>query len=335
MQIPSSAANNEYTSLYQNQSSLLASGAPSPASGDPPDQWIVVPGDRHETTLQLHGAAQVTASSFGPIFNDAPGQQPLEAFLADAGQGGAAWQASPADPRPWIEIRFNHSVSLSRITLTPLAGRYPEHRHQGRDLDGPWSGDRLIGPGGSTPEVPDAGGQQSLAPGHLGRPASTTRKRGSCRPGFAHIAIPGISVTQRWLVPADGPATPGWCRRTSSPHRCRTSSPSSRWPMTRQLFAPNSASPGLPSSPSPARPHPSNRPCWPPFSRPRVVRADTGGHAASSPFLAGPGPHQHRWAPLRDLGAGHGRCSFFATVLWPCPCVASVAPYAWGPAPTP
>ena len=199
----------EYTSLYQNQSSLLASGAPSPVSGSPPDQWVVVRGDRHETTLQLHGAAQITASSFGPFFSQAPGEQPLEAFLADAEQAGAAWQAWPTDPRPWIEIRFDHSVPLSLITLTPLRGRQQSGitKVQITTARGQVT-DRL---------APTAQPQEFRTPMGSSRwlrvtlvglrnPVGTASPAG---PGLAHIAIPGISVTQSWTVPADGPATPG------------------------------------------------------------------------------------------------------------------------------
>ncbi len=205
---------NSHYSPYQNQSSLLASGEPSPVTGDsslpsggPPDQWIVVPGDRHETTLQLRGAALITASSFGPVFNEAPGQQPLEAFLADAAQGGAAWEASPTDPRPWIEIRFDRSVTLSKITLTPMGGIF------------------------ATPitkvQITTARGQvthplaQPARPQELRTPHGASRwlritlvglrqpsGNGSPQPGLAHIAIPGVSVSQRWVVPDDGPTPP-------------------------------------------------------------------------------------------------------------------------------
>jgi len=198
----------EYTSLYQNQSSLLASGAPSPVSGSPPDQWVVVPGDRHETTLQLHGAAQITASSFGPFFSQAPGEQPLEAFLTDAAQAGAVWQAWPTDPRPWIEIRFDHSVPLSRITLTPLRGRQQSAITKVQiTTDRGQVTDRL---------APTAQPQEIRTPMGSSRWLRVTlvglhqpSGSGASQPGLAHIAIPGISVTQSWIVPADGPATPG------------------------------------------------------------------------------------------------------------------------------
>jgi arabinofuranan 3-O-arabinosyltransferase len=198
----------QYTTLYANQSSLLAPGQTS-QSGSPPDQWIVVPGARHETTVKLHGAAQITASSFGPIFNEAPGQQPLEAFLADARQVGAAWQASPDDPRPWIEIRFDQAVPLSRIRLTPLVGRLQTAvtkvqitTARGQVTD-PLA--RAV-----TPQefVTPAGDSRWLRVTLVGlrNPPATASPAG---PGLAHIAIPGISVSQSWIAPADGPATPG------------------------------------------------------------------------------------------------------------------------------
>jgi arabinofuranan 3-O-arabinosyltransferase len=205
--------NSQY-SLYQNQSNLLASGEPSPMTGDPslpsggpPNQWIVVPGDSHQTTVQLDGAEHITASSFGPVFYQAPGQQPLEAFLADAGRGGAAWEASPTDPRPWIEIRFDHSVTLSKIKLTPLAGIF-------------WTPITKV-------QITTARGQVTQPLARVARPQELRTPAGASRwlritlvglrrpsgnagaPGLAHIAIPGVSVSQRWVVPDDGPTTPG------------------------------------------------------------------------------------------------------------------------------
>jgi hypothetical protein len=198
----------QYTSLYENQSSLLAAGDTSPSSGGQPDQWIVVSGDRHETTLKLLGATQISASSFGPIFNEAPGQQPLDAFLDDAGQGGGAWEASPSDPRPWIAIRFDHSLPLSQIALTPLVGSFQNTFTKVQIT---------TARGGVTDQV-----SQADRPQEVRTPEGTTRwlrvtlvglrnppgtAIGS-GPGLAHIAIPGVTVTQRWIVPADGPTTP-------------------------------------------------------------------------------------------------------------------------------
>ncbi len=206
---------NSQFSPYQNQSNLLAPGEPSPVTGDPslpsggpPNQWIVVAGDHHETTLQLDGASQITASSFGPVFYQAPGQQPLEAFLADAGRGGAAWEASPTDPRPWIEIRFHHSASLSKITLTPLVGDF-------------WTAITKV-------QITTARGEVTQPLAQAARPQKLRTPEGASRwlritlvglrqpsgnafaaPGLVHIAIPGVSVNQHWVVPDDGPTTPG------------------------------------------------------------------------------------------------------------------------------
>ena len=196
----------QYTNLYNNESSLLAAGTPA---GKPPDQWIVVPGDSHETTLALHGAAQVSASSFGPTFGEAPGQQPLEAFLADANQGGGAWQATPADPRPWIQIRFDHSVPLSAITLTPLTGRIQTAvtKVQISTARGTVT-DRLRFEAKPQTVRTPAGRSSWLRVTLIGLRTPQGVPETSA-PGLAHIAIPGVSVTQTWITPSDGPATLG------------------------------------------------------------------------------------------------------------------------------
>ena len=199
----------QYTSLYQNESNLLAAGAPSASSGDPPDQWIVVTGDQHETTLKLLGAAQISASSFGPVFNDAPGQQPLDAFLDNASRVGGAWEASPTDPRPWIEIRFERSLPLSKVTLTPLATGLQTNFNKVRITTAKGQVTDPVEPAARAQVLRTPGGSsQWLRITLLGlrNPAGSASSSG---PGLAHVAIPGVTISQRWIVPADGPTTPG------------------------------------------------------------------------------------------------------------------------------
>ena len=106
-----------FSNLYNGVSYLLSPGQPAPLGGGKPQQWIVVPGAHHETVSQLSGAAAVTASSSGALFVSTPGDQPLAAFLDNA--AGAAWEATPTDAQPWIQIRFDHPIPLRQVTVTP------------------------------------------------------------------------------------------------------------------------------------------------------------------------------------------------------------------------
>src|SRR6202020_1144329 len=106
----------------------------------------------------------------------------------------SVWQASPTDARPWIEIRFDHSVPLSRITLTPLVGglqtaitkvRISTARGQVTDRLAQAARPQEL----RTP--PGSSGWLRVTLVGLRNPSDTTTPEG---PGLAHIAIPGISV---------------------------------------------------------------------------------------------------------------------------------------------
>ncbi|HEX4218855.1 MAG TPA: alpha-(1-_3)-arabinofuranosyltransferase family protein, partial [Acidimicrobiales bacterium] len=192
------------TNLYNQVSYLLAPGQPAPNGGGKPSQWIVVPGTSHETVSVLHGAATVSASSYGPVFEDVPGDQPLSPFLEDS--GGASWEAQPNDPRPWIEIRFDHAVPLHAITLTPSAKSSRVTAVQVSTDQGQVTSSLTKGTGPQS--VPTAPGSTRFLRVTI---VGMEGHRGilSAGPGFAHIGIPGIAVTQSWQVPDDQPATTG------------------------------------------------------------------------------------------------------------------------------
>ncbi len=188
-----------FSNLYNGVSYLLSPGQPAPLSGGKPKQWIVVPGTQHETVSQLSGAASISASSSGSLFVSNPGDQPLSAFLDNA--AGATWEATPTDARPWIEIRFDHPIPLREITVTPsTVGTTRITRVQ-------VATDR----GRITPSL-----EPGAAPQSLPTPIGSTRflritivgtqgPRSALLvgPGFAHIAVPGVAVTQSWRVPHD------------------------------------------------------------------------------------------------------------------------------------
>ena len=180
-----------FSDLYNGVSYLLSPGQPAPLTGGKPSQWIVVPGTQHETVSRLSGAASVSASSSGSLFVSTPEYQPLAAFLENP--AGATWEATPTDVQPWIQIRFNHPIPLREITVTPFAiGTSHITRVQ-------VSTDR----GHRTASL-----RPQAAPQSLPTPLGSTRflritivgmqdleSPSKCGPGFAHIAIPGVTVT--------------------------------------------------------------------------------------------------------------------------------------------
>ena len=188
-----------FSSLYNGVSYLLSPGQPAPLTGGKPQQWIVVPGAQHETVSQLSGAAAVSASSSGSLFVSTPGDQPLAAFIDNA--AGATWEATPTDARPWIEIRFDHPIPLREITVTPSTvgtsriTRVQVATERGQStasLEPRASPQSVSTPVGSTRflRLTIVGIQGPRSPLTVG-------------PGFAHIAIPGVTVTQSWRVPND------------------------------------------------------------------------------------------------------------------------------------
>ena len=175
-------------------------GNPRPLAGGKPQQWIVVPGVQHETVSQLSGAAAVSASSSGALFVSTPGDQPLSAFLDNA--AGAAWEATPTDAQPWIEIRFDHPIPVRQITVTPSAVGTSRVTRVQVSTD---RGERTSSTG--APERRHNRVSTPLGPTRFVRitivGTQGPRNPLSVGPGFAHIAIPGVTVTQSWRVPDD------------------------------------------------------------------------------------------------------------------------------------
>ncbi len=200
--------------LYDDASYVLTSREMAPTNAGTtggtkpsrPTQWEVVPGASHETVAVLHGAASVTSSSYGTPIDRLPGYQPLGAFLSHP--ESAAWAASATNvPDPWIQITFDHPVPVDHISIEPLD-------------DGPWrpvvTQVRVTTDRGSLTSslVPRQRLQTIPTP-----PGPTTRLRvtitafdkaaiagSDTGPGFAHIGIPGVKVSESWKLPDDGGA---------------------------------------------------------------------------------------------------------------------------------
>lgn len=192
----------QFSSLYENFSYLLSPGESVPGMSGPPKQWIVVPGVQHETVSKLIGALSVSASSYGPLFTSVPGNQPLSAFLNDS--GGAMWEASPDDRRPWIEIRFNQPVALRDVTIATAKPspfqtqitRVQIATDRGRVTS-------ILRPSGSSQLFPTPEGDTRFLRVTL---VGIREPKGSIfsGPAIDHIGIPDITVSQSWVVPDDG-----------------------------------------------------------------------------------------------------------------------------------
>ena len=224
-----------FSNLYNGVSYLLSPGQPAPFAGGKPQQWIVVPGVQHETVSQLHGAAAVSASSSGSLFVSTPGDQPLAAFIDNP--PGSAWEATPTDAEPWIEIRFDHPIPLRQIAVTPSAvGTTRVTRVQ-------VSTDR----GQRTSSLEPRATPQSLStPPGLTRSLRITivgtqgpRNPLTVGPGFAHIAIPGVTITQSWRVPNDVQSsgiTPTYLFSSPLPNQFDLFTPSDEEPQLSRTF---------------------------------------------------------------------------------------------------
>lgn len=188
-----------FSNLYNGNSYLLSPGQPAPLTGGAPQQWIVVPGTEHETVSQLTGAASVSASSSGSLFVSTPGNQPLAAFVDNA--AGATWESTPTDARPWIEIRFDHPIPLREITVTPSSLDSSRITSVQVSTD---QGQRTssLEPRSTPQAVPTPVGRTRVLRITI---VGTQGPRGplTVGPGFSHISIPGVTVTQSWRVPDD------------------------------------------------------------------------------------------------------------------------------------
>jgi arabinofuranan 3-O-arabinosyltransferase len=204
----------DFGQLYNQYSYVLAPGALAPTAAgtiggtipSPPKQWAVVPGEQHDATAVLRGAASITSSSYGTPIARIPGYQPLAAFVANPGDG--AWAASGTDPRPWIRIAFVRPIELRTITVEPLD-------------DGPWR--PLVTQIAVTTArgtvrsdlLPQAIPQQvRVVPGmsrflriEITRTLPPAEPNSPAGPGIARILIPGVRVTEAIALPDDVPAT--------------------------------------------------------------------------------------------------------------------------------
>lgn len=187
------------TALYDNQSVVMTA---QEARKGPVAQFAVVPGIEHQTVSKLDNVS-VRASSFGSQFSAMPGDQPLMAFLADA--QGASWVPTAADPAPWIEIDFPRAISITSVSVTPSVqpnqsvvtkiGVSTDAGSVTRSLAPRAVPQTLAVPAGKTRML-----RISLIGVQRGKSGTTTP------PGLRHIAIPGVTVTQTLVVPADPPA---------------------------------------------------------------------------------------------------------------------------------
>jgi arabinofuranan 3-O-arabinosyltransferase len=190
-----------FTRLYNNESNVLTPGE-ARQTGAVSNQFIVVPGIGHETVSRLSGNVSVSASSFGSALSSIPSDQPLSAFLADA--GGASWVAQADDAAPWIEIRFAHAIPVGTVEVTPLVEPYNAFVSSIRISTAAGSVTRRLGPA-QRPQsfaVPkaDTGFVKISLEG-----VEQDRKGVRLSAGLHHIAIPGVNVTQTLVLPSDRP----------------------------------------------------------------------------------------------------------------------------------
>ncbi len=203
----------DYGQIYNGYSYILTSNekAPGPSISNEtgkhpkaPKERTVVNGISHETVAIIHGAKSITASSYGSPVARIPGYQPLAAFLDHA--DNAAWASSGVNLHdPWIKITFNHPIYISHITVTPLD-------------DGPWrplttqvkittqAGSRIspTKPYQIPQQIPTAAGKTSWLKLTITRYKPPVEIGSVSGPGMAHIAIPGVHVSETLKVPSDG-----------------------------------------------------------------------------------------------------------------------------------
>ncbi|MHB8263407.1 MAG: alpha-(1-_3)-arabinofuranosyltransferase domain-containing protein [Acidimicrobiales bacterium] len=203
----------DYGQIYNGYSYVLTSTekAPGPSVSNetgkhpkPPKERTVVDGISHETVAVLHGARSITASSYGSPVARIPGYQPLAAFLDHPGD--AAWASSGVNLHdPWIKITFTHPIYVNHITVTPLD-------------DGPWrplvtqvkiatqAGSRTdaVGPNQAPRRIGTAAGKTSWLKLTVTRDKPPIEVGSVSGPGIAHIAIPGLHISESWKVPSDG-----------------------------------------------------------------------------------------------------------------------------------
>jgi len=195
--------------LYDDVSYVLQPGQSAPTVGGKPQEWAVVLGNSHETTSVLSGAASVTASSYGTPVDRIPGYQPLGAFINNPET--ASWVASGTNLHdPWIQVTFRHPVPVSKISVTPLH-------------DGPWRpiveqvavstsrGQRTsnLAPTEVAQTVPVAPGDTTYIRVTITRLKAAVESAAGAGPGFLHIGIPGVTISQSWKLPDDGTPGPG------------------------------------------------------------------------------------------------------------------------------
>jgi arabinofuranan 3-O-arabinosyltransferase len=172
--------------------------------GAPPRQIIPVPAAGHETVSVLHGAASITASSYGSWLTYEPQYDPANAF---DGNSNTAWtEGSPNTPvGQWIQITFNHTLDLpSSIGIQLLLDNID--RSVANELQVSTARGKA-----TTTVLPTNDTQQLLV-----RPGKTTWLRitilgasndvpGNPGAGIREVVIPGVKVT-RYLQPAQSSA---------------------------------------------------------------------------------------------------------------------------------
>jgi len=172
--------------------------------GAPPRQILPVPAAGHQTVAVLHGAASVTASSYGSWLTYEPQYDPVNAF---DGNSNTAWtEGSPNTPvGQWIQITFNHTLDLpSSIGIQLLLDNID--RSVANELQVSTAQGKA-----TTTVLPTNDTQQLLV-----RPGKTTWLRitilgasndvpGNPGAGIREVLIPGVTVT-RYLQPAQSSA---------------------------------------------------------------------------------------------------------------------------------
>ena len=195
-----------YGSVYDNSTYVLTKRQNSPASGQAPVGWSVVPGTQHQTVATFLGQGSVTASSFGSSYLfETPENQPAAAVDGDP---DTAWVANATDDSigQWLQVNFTRARELSRVSLqlnvsdhTPRVTEVTVSTARGavRQRVTPTSRRQTLrDPGGSTTWM-RVTFDRALPPRKTGVLAQGA--------GIQELAIRGVTVQKAEVLPSDDP----------------------------------------------------------------------------------------------------------------------------------
>ena len=174
---------------------------PLGAAGLPPRQLLPAGTAGHQTVAVLSGAASVTASSAGSWLWEIPQADPVNAFDDDP---SSAWtEATPQAAGQWIQVSFDHPLSLSGPVAIRLLDDVP--RPVATQLVVTTATGRAV----TDTQVTGAAQPLNIPSGRtswlrITIAASRGGIRGGPGAGISDAAIPGVRIT-RFLQPSQQP----------------------------------------------------------------------------------------------------------------------------------